>query len=328
MATPDQPDPLTAESAGGTVRDLVLVALVTVACGVLAVSFEWTETLFAWTRHTERFQLDELAFVLLSLATGLGWFSARRWRTAKRELDRRLVVETELKRILVEQRQLAQQFLELQERERKRLSQELHDEMGQIINAIKLDAVAIRDASGGTARGPARVLERARSIISSTDYIHESVARLIRELRPVGLDELGLSAAIEYCVDGWRPRLSPARLSLALDERIDRLGESQSLALYRAVQEALNNCARHAHATQVDVSIEWHDGGAEQVHQVSLRIEDNGTGVDLTAVPCGMGLVGMRERLAALGGSLCLESAPQSGFRIVARLPAERIATT
>src|SRR5262249_20902162 len=154
---------------------------------------------------------------------------------------------------------LAQQFVELQERERKRLSRELHDELGQFVNAIKLDAVAIRVAAAdGPGRPQTEVLDRSRSIITNTDLVHESIARLLRELRPVGLDELGLTAAIEHCADTWRSRLEPARVSLSIDEHIDTLDEARTLALYRIIQEALTNCARHARsATRVDIRVDW-----------------------------------------------------------------------
>jgi two-component system, NarL family, sensor histidine kinase UhpB len=148
---------------------------------------------------------------------------------------------------------------------------------------------------------------------------------LIRELRPVGLDELGLAAAIEHCVEGWRTRLAPARLSLAVDERIDRLDETTSLTLYRAVQEALTNCVRHSHANRVDVCIAWCDGHDRALPDVLLRVEDDGVGADLAATTSGLGLVGMRERLVALGGSLVVESSPRAGLRLVARVPAGRM---
>jgi two-component system, NarL family, sensor histidine kinase UhpB len=167
---------------------------------------------------------------------------------------------------------------------------------------------------------------RARSIIAGADLLRESVARLIGELRPVGLDELGLSAAIEHCASLWRVRLEPASLSLAIDEHVDALDEARTLALYRTVQEALANCARHARATRVDVRVEWHEGAGAEPRGAWVRISDDGVGADLRATPGGLGLVGMRERVTALGGSLSVERAPRAGFRLVARVPADPMA--
>jgi len=101
--------------------DLALVALATVICAVLAIRFDWTERLFAWTRQSESSQLDELTFTLLYLAIGVAWFSARRWRETRRELDARLLMQSRLARTLGEQRRLTREFVDQPERERKRL---------------------------------------------------------------------------------------------------------------------------------------------------------------------------------------------------------------
>jgi two-component system sensor histidine kinase UhpB len=309
------------ESARGILFEVAAIIAVAVVCALTADRFDLSERLFAWTRRFESLQLDELAFVLLSLVVGLAWFSLRRWRGARRELAARLQVQRRLAQTLGEQRRLAAQLVELQERERKRISQELHDELGQFVNAIKLDAVAIRTALADAplASVPA---ERAHSIMMTADLMHESVARLIRELRPVGLDELGLSAALEHCVSLWRKRLTPARISLHLDQHIEALEEAPKLAVYRTVQEALTNCARHAHASRVEVRVAWMGGEACGGSGALVSIEDDGVGTDLNSAPSGLGLVGMRERVTALGGSLSIESSPRAGFRLLARVPA------
>lgn len=323
------PERARSESTPEVLRDCALIAAVTAVCALLAIRFEWTEKIFAWTRRSESFQLDELAFVLLSLAIGLAWFSARRWRGTRRELNARLAIEAKLERTLAEQRRLAREFVEQLEHERKRLSQELHDELGQFVNAIKLDAVSIRNALSNAARAaePA-ILDRAVAIIANADLVQQSVARLLRELRPVGLDELGLAAAVEHCANLWRARLEPTRLSVAIDEHIDDLDEPRTLAVYRTVQEALTNCARHACATRVDVRLEWCEGEGAELRGAVVRIEDDGVGADLNAAPAGLGLIGMRERVTALGGSLSVESTPRSGFRLVAHVPAATPAGT
>jgi signal transduction histidine kinase len=298
-------------------RDIALIIVGTGIFGALAVHFEWSEQLFAWTRRSESFQLDEFTFVLIALAIGMAWFSARRWRAAQRELNARLAVQARLALTLDEQRRLSRESVDQQERERKRLSQELHDELGQFINAIKIDAVSIRD-SQPAAGDP---FGRAQSIIANVDLVHESVARLIRELRPVGLDELGLSAAIEHCADLWRGRLSSTQISLTLDERIDGLDETLTLVLYRIVQEGLTNCARHARATRIDIRIAWGDGHGSEPSEALVHIEDDGVGAKLDAEHAGLGLIGMRERVTTLGGSLSIESTPRQGFGLVARIP-------
>jgi signal transduction histidine kinase len=144
----------------------------------------------------------------------------------------------------------------------------------------------------------------------------------------VGLDELGLAAAIEHCVEGWRRRLAPAQLLLSVDGRIDNLDEARHLALYRTVQEGLTNCARHAAATRIAVRIDWQEAEAGKPCRAVVRIEDNGAGADLSATNTGLGLIGMRERCAALGGELSVESPLRGGFRLMAHIPAAQMQPT
>jgi signal transduction histidine kinase len=258
--------------------------------------------------------------VLIAFALGMAWFAYRRYREAHAELVHRTDVQARLAEALAEQKRLAQRYLRLQEEERKALARELHDELGQYLNAIKIDAVGIRDGTGdGNDTGPASRRAAALSIIHSADHVHATISDLIRRLRPVGLDELGLAAALEHCVEGARSRLPATQIRLAVEGDVDRLGEALDLTIYRLVQEGLTNCAKHASATEVDIRLaraRSHDGGPDEV---AVSMTDNGAGA---AQPKkGLGLVGMRERVEALGGEFTVSSAPGYGFRFAARLP-------
>jgi signal transduction histidine kinase len=213
--------PLRARPDWGVWSDLAAVATLTIGTAWLSARFEWMETLYIWTRAREQFQLDELIPVLLVLAAGLVWFAARRYRQARRAADARRAAQAELAQALAAQRRLAQQVVRLQEDERKSLARELHDETGQYLNAIKLDAVTVRDAGGDV---PDAVRESARAIVRGVDHVQASVSSLIRQLRPVGLDELGLAAAVEHCVNGWRARLAATRFEVSIDPGIDARG--------------------------------------------------------------------------------------------------------
>jgi signal transduction histidine kinase len=316
--------PLRARPDWGVWSDLAAVATLTIGTAWLSARFEWMETLYIWTRAREQFQLDELIPVLLVLAAGLVWFAARRYRQARRAADARRAAQAELAQALAAQCRLAQQVVRLQEDERKSLARELHDETGQYLNAIKLDAVTVRDAGGDV---PDAVRERARAIVRGVDHVQASVSSLIRQLRPVGLDELGLAAAVEHCVNGWRARLAATRFEVSIDPGIDALDEACSLAIYRLVQEAMTNCARHAHASCVDIRLACAPSPDASPGEVSLEIRDNGVG-SAPAPPQGaptggLGLAGMRERIAALGGCLQVQSEP-GGFRLSARIPRGR----
>src|SRR5262249_11747 len=157
---------------------------------------------------------------------GLIWFSSRRHRQTRLELAARQQAEVHLARALAVNRELVQRHIRAEEEERKHLARELHDELGQYLNAIKLAAVAIRAG----VRDAALASGAAGGIIQSVDHVHAAVSGMIRRLRPVGLDELGLAAAVESLVDQWRTRLPGVRFSLAFGGALDGLGEQLNLA--------------------------------------------------------------------------------------------------
>jgi two-component system, NarL family, sensor histidine kinase UhpB len=297
-------------------QDTLVVALATAIMAVICVQFDVSELLRRWTAPWERFQLDELPAVLVVLAVSLAWFAARRYLEAGRQLLRREFAEAQLEAALNDNRRLSQQYVRLQEAERKSLARELHDELGQYLNVIKLDAVGIRD---GHLADAAVLRERAEAIVANCNHIHTALTALIRQLRPVGLDDLGLEAALEHCVDTWRPRLPAVKLDLALAGEFGDLGEAVTLTVYRVVQEALNNIAKHAAAGQATLKLDRDRCGGTD--SITITIADNGTGTDPTVHTRGLGLIGMRERLAALDGRLEITSAPGRGFELKARIP-------
>jgi two-component system, NarL family, sensor histidine kinase UhpB len=297
-------------------QDAFVVALATAAMAALCVEFDFSEALRRWTEPWERFQLDELPAVLVVLAAGMAWFAARRYGEAGRELRRRKVAEARLEAALTDNRRLAHQYVRLQEAERKSLARELHDELGQYLNVIKLDAVAVRD---GRLTGASSLHERAEAIVANCNHIHRALTSLIRQLRPVGLDELGLGAALEHCIGTWRPRLPDVQLSLELEGEFGDLAEAVTLTVYRVVQEALNNIAKHASAGKVTMRLER--AGAQSQDLVTVTVVDDGVGVDTTVPTQGLGLIGMRERVAALAGRLVVTSTPGQGFELQAQIP-------
>lgn len=297
-------------------RDIIVVALITLLSVVLAAYFEFSEALFAHTRQWEHFQLDEWPVALFVLALCLGWMSWRRYKQALMQLQARRAAEAGLAAALADNRQLAHQHLRIQEQERKHLARELHDELGQYLNAIKLDAVSIRESTAGD---PATAVKASERIIHAVDHVHGVVSDMIRRLRPVGLDELGLVAALENCVDHWRQRLPGTRFSLHASGELDDLGELLNLTLYRLIQEGLTNCYKHARAASIEIVL-------RRDEELVLTVEDDGEGMDIAASregrPAGFGLSGMRERVEMLGGQFSIDTTPGRGFGFEARLPA------
>lgn len=299
-------------------RDLAVVALVTLCVGAFSVYVELSEAMFAVTRRWEVWQLDEIPVTLLALTLCLTWFAWRRFRDARIQLSRRQAAEALLATLLLENRRLAQQYLQLQESERKFLAHELHDELGQYLNAIKIDAVAIQQRAAGDA---SPLLRASSAIIKHTDHVHAVVRDLIRKLRPIGLDELGLKAALEHFLDDWRRRQPHVYFDVLLDADLDGVGELLALALYRLLQEGLTNIAKHARAERVEVRL-LRSKGTATPGDVVFSLVDDGCGTDLSESKVGLGLIGMRERVEMLGGQFHVTSEPARGFSVLARIPA------
>ncbi|MDT5271074.1 MAG: two-component system, chemotaxis family, CheB/CheR fusion protein [Acidobacteriota bacterium] len=215
-------------------------------------------------------------------------------------------------------RTLVGQLVTAQEDERRRISRDLHDLLGQQLTAIRLKLAALKGACGDHEELCAQVeavQELAERVDSEVDF-------LAWELRPTALDDLGLDAALANFVEEWSKHyLVPAEFHAApLGDA--RLPPAVETCLYRIAQEALNNVYKHAQAARVSVILERTDG-----HAV-LVVEDDGVGFDQAEAPGwegerGLGLVGMRERAALLGGSFEFESEPGKGTTIFARVPAE-----
>ena len=273
-------------------RDLLLAVALAVLAGVLAAQVELSELLFRYTRRWERYQLDEWPTALLVFALVMVALYARR--------------HVQLRRALGENRYLVGRIIDVQEQERHRLARELHDELGQTLNAIKLDALALPESA------------TARRIIDNADHVYGAAADLVRNLRPPALDELGLASALEACVARWRDSFPELAVQLSVGGQLDDLGETMNLALYRMVQEALTNCVRHAHATHfyIDLTRAPEPGG-----NLLLEMRDDGVGFAGRTRGTGSGLTGMRERVTLLGGRFELLSEPGQGVTIRVELP-------
>jgi PAS domain S-box-containing protein len=223
------------------------------------------------------------------------------------------LVRTALAKALDENRQLAQRGIDMLEAERKHIARELHDEMGQWLNALKIDAVSIRDRPDM----PTDVKTTAQAIVELTNHVYDVARELMRRLRPVALDELGVVSALQYSIDQWQRRNAGIACRFEAEELPENLGEAVNITLYRMVQECLTNVTKHAGASQVDIRV-THD---RRAGEVALRVSDNGGGFDSREPNGGLGLVGLRERIDALGGRFWVEGGPGQGTRVCARVP-------
>ncbi|MET0981863.1 MAG: ATP-binding protein [Telluria sp.] len=297
--------------------DLAVVSVLTLAIFLIAIRFELSERLSQWELRHESWQVDELPVTLVVLFSGLMWFSWRRTRQAQQEIRERMAAQQQVLALLVSNRDLARQLLLVQENERRTLARELHDELGQNCTAIRADATYILHARPGDSIG---IAASAQRIAATAEAVYGLVRTMLRRLRPMTLDSLGLVPALHELCEQWEEQtgISCGFFPFAVPEDLD---DPVCITLFRLVQEGLTNVARHAHATQVRIELRRDDGN----RQLMLSIEDDGCGMAAGSdAPAGFGLTGMRERVANLQGRLQIGSAPGQGVRIEAMLPVTR----
>jgi signal transduction histidine kinase len=210
-----------------------------------------------------------------------------------------------------EMRELSQKLVQAQEAERKRLSLELHDQVGQMLTAIRMEIANLGRI------GP-NDPERFREHVLQAKQVAEGAMKTVRDLamglRPSMLDDLGLGPAVEWlCREFSRTSGIPA--DVEIDGALGRLTEAQKTGLFRVVQESLTNVMRHARARRVSVRLQEGDG------RVVLVVKDDGRGMHNGKARRGLGLLGMEERIRELGGVFEVESAPGAGTRIRAEIP-------
>lgn len=226
------------------------------------------------------------------------------------EFHWRLADVTDRKRAEAARDELLRRLVTAQEDERRRISRELHDSVGQLLTALSLAVKAARDAAPLPPASDARLGE----VQKVADELGRTVRELAVRLRPTALDDLGLHAALAQSLGAWSARTGVAVDYVAAAIEEERLPPEVETAVYRVVQEALTNAARHAKATHVSVAVSRHGGFA------TVAVEDNGVGFDPEAAPPAgrLGLIGMRERAALAGGTLDVESSP-GGTTVLAR---------
>lgn len=310
---PPLPQVIDRRSSGRARADAWLVVAGVALAAAAAVTLELSERLYAFTRSFEHAQLDELPIVLFALSMGLAWYALRRRAEAAREAVARRLAENQLQAALTDLRRLASDRLASQEEERRHVARDLHDDLGQSLTALKLDATLLVGDCGAE---PARA--RAAKVLQNVEHLQASVRDLISRLRPVALDELGLSAAIEHLATQWQERSPACDLLVTIHGDVDAVGPELALTIYRLVQEGLTNVFRHADASRVEVTMR-RTRSAAGAEAIRVLVEDDGRGA--AVVQPGFGLRGMRERVEAAGGTLQVGDAPPSGFVLDAELP-------
>jgi signal transduction histidine kinase len=240
------------------------------------------------------------------------------------ELESRVIKRTEQlqvsnTRLLETQadlRRLSEQLMQSTEQERARMSREIHDQLGQLLTAIKME---LRSIERLIARDSDGARERIGETMGLVDETVKTVRRIAADLRPGILDDFGLSAAIEWQLQQFQERTGIA-VQLEADVDEEQLSKDMATAGFRILQEALTNVARHADATKVRVRLKTDE------EQFTLEVLDNGKGLRPDPGRKSLGLVGMRERARQLGGSIRVENAEGGGARVVLAAPLTQLA--
>lgn len=221
------------------------------------------------------------------------------------------LLETQVRERTASLAQLATHLQQVREEERGHLARELHDELGALLTAAKLDVARLKSRLG-----PQTPPEAAERLQHLTETLNSGIAlkrRIIEDLRPSSLANLGLTAALEILAREFSER---SGVEVASSLEAVELDEAVQLTVYRLVQESLTNVGKYAEATQVDISLR------DYSNHVEVEVRDNGKGFEAARTrPSTHGLAGMRHRVEAAGGRLTVESRPGAGTRIFAVLP-------
>ena len=254
-------------------------------------------------------RLRLVIMLTLTLAVGvlLAAFTIRRTLGLEQELEKRYEEGVGTREEL---QHLSARLVLAQEEERRTISRELHDEVGQSLSAL------LMEAGNAAARVPHDSVEIRRHV-DSIKKLAEASVNVIRNmtllLRPSMLDDFGLVPALEWQAREVSKRTG-LRVQVSADDGAGDLPDAHKTCIYRVVQEALHNCARHAQARSVKVVVE------QELQKIVLSVEDDGRGFDASRVR-GLGLVGMAERVTHLGGSFAVRSQPGGGTKVAVELP-------
>jgi two-component system sensor histidine kinase UhpB len=278
------------------------------------------QTMVAYRSESEVFvRRDGTAFPVAYVAAPFNIYDVAASVTVFRDITNRKKAEEELKASRRELRELSEFLQSVREDERTRIARELHDELGQMLTALKIDICWL---GGKLAGGEENICAKLATMEKMIDQTVDSVRRISTDLRPWILDDLGLGAAIEWLVERFEQQSGIICEALVIDEEHWPTDERIATAIFRIVQEALTNITRHAEASQVMVEI------IRLGNNFLVQVHDDGKGFDLedSLKKKRFGLLGIRERVNMLGGQLYVVSRPGAGTSLHVRLPDNGVA--
>ena len=234
-----------------------------------------------------------------------------------RDVTERKSAEEAIRRNEEQLRNLTAYIQKVSEIERTNIAREIHDELGQALTVLKIDLSWIRKR---LLQDQIPMMEKIDAMSKIIDRTIMTVKKISTDLRPGLLDDLGLSAAIEWQSEEFEKRTGIA-CRIKIEPKEITFDKDRNTALFRILQETLTNIARHAEATEVDVSLQKKDG------LIELRVQDNGRGIteEELANPRSFGLMGLRERAILFGGNAVIQGVPGRGTTVTVKIPAENV---
>jgi signal transduction histidine kinase len=291
---------------------LFLAILVTdFLCDIFVETLGW---LFPRLPYTVQFLLDPFLTVVFLIP----FLMIFMYRPLNRYMRERTLAEEALRESQRQLRHLSAHLLNSQEKERRRLSRELHDELGQSLTIMKLQ---LRSLKKGLREDQEEIKEGCEKVVHHIDRVVEDVRRLSCDLSPSIIEDLGLTAALRWLISNYMKTFSATNVTSDIMDIDHIFSEDAQVNIFRILQEALTNIGKHSEATNVSVSVKRQDDVA------SLFLEDDGRGFDITktmkknAAERGLGLSIMNERARMLGGDFDLWSQEGKGTRITMNIP-------
>lgn len=237
---------------------------------------------------------------------------------AGEDITKRKRAEEKAQVLLNENRGLTHRLFYTQEKERRHLARELHDQNGQWLTALRMHALILDNHLSG-ARPEIR--DSIKEIEKIANQMQQSIRRMIRDLKPGDLDEFGLEDSLNELVHRWQELYPQTHCVLRMGGIFDDLNTMLCITIYRIIQESLTNVAKYAKASSVLVHLRHYTNLKENLDCLLLRIHDDGKGIDIEKPHEGFGLAGMRERVLAARGEFVLDKSPDGGVLIKIRLP-------
>lgn len=288
-------------------RDGVLQNIASLSYENPVITYEYRVVIpdgtFCWQQWTNRAICDKQESIIEFQAVG-------------RDVTIRKQAEEELKNSREQLRNLSAHLQSVREKERMYIAREIHDELGQTLTALKMDLVWLKNRLPGD---QVPLNDKMRSMVELVDKTGETVQRISAELRPGLLDDLGLAAAIEWQTEEFQKRTGiPCEVSLDPEDFI--ANQDISTAIFRIFQETLTNIVRHADASSVNVMLH------EKDDEITLEVSDNGRGITEEQVSHSQsfGIIGIRERVNLLRGSVAISGNPNKGTTVTVRIPYDK----